>query len=1026
MLPRIILCLLFSLTLPPQLQAQEESETIKLLTEKLNKPIRHHMGAFNFDIFDFPMPPGGPLVLEDAREAGKTMDVLKDFAGKPVVVVELNTKDRHRQWTIGRDGSVPEAVERFKKLYEEYHPKGVEFVSVWIPQRNQTPEKKREEALAWLEKTGLPGIVLLDGPDPAQKRIQSQFKQFVDSLLPGHPPGHQVLILNPEGKFVQKGREYEFGIGYHLTKLALDRLLDPEFEKGVRSEFAATKSRLLPEVKEEANGILYRETFDHYPDDHAFKLEPRWGFTYERQSRIDYRPVIAKGKGRNGSDAAHYHHHYQSLSLLPYGLQHQLPEPLTKGYLSFWIKRDHGSKRPGGHLPYLREPGATDNRTFVTSYGQPGTNKPAGFLMATGNWMEETFVTDFQNNKPGKVKLSADQWQQVKITCAPGQKAQITVDGEPVGELDAESIDWFGFRLANDGKTMFIDDVEIFYEGDPAALKTAHAKAAHPNVEPITPYEDDLRARMSQKRLPRIPGKTPATLPEGAIPRPDVFDRTTPFLTFDFRLPAQPLVLEDLFKPGEFVDVLEKYKGKIILVTKLHKADHANEQTMRDRTYLRSPTVFNRIYTLAKEYQPKGVVVIGIAAVDGGHRDFCTSYADRIEDSIEVLRFSSDFLKERPELTKETVIYGGYPDVFDETLASRFPNLIRLWAGTLRGDLIHGSFAGMGPCIVIDPEGRIVFRGAGPDGNSYWMPRYALDRLLDPEFDKAARQEFRNPDLKFYKSPALPIAKVDSSGLTYRDGFEEYKSAYDLGLYARWGFTNENFPDSNVPEIFEGKGREGSKAALLNLYYLADAFVGNRCGELGMKHPLIAPLTDGHITFWIKRGELVKNFGKPELYRLGVCFYSPDGKPLETLTTTGAIGKETFMLTKTPDFLKWNGYRTTVINKAIVKKSDVPLEAGDAWQKVTITCAPGSKAAITVNDQPVGELSGEVIGSLEFFGEAYSGLWIDDFEIFYKGNGKELQAAHQQAEKDTLAKLLTQWKTEADQWYKEAPNYKSR
>jgi len=76
--------------------------------------------------------------------------------------------------------------------------------------------------------------------------------------------------------------------------------------------------------------------------------------------------------------------------------------------------------------------------------------------------------------------------------------------------------------------------------------------------------------------------------------------------------------------------VLEKYKGRVILVTKVRKGDHNTERNLRSRTVNRSHTVFHRSYVLAKEHQQKGAVIIGVTADDGGHREITTSYGDRV------------------------------------------------------------------------------------------------------------------------------------------------------------------------------------------------------------------------------------------------------------------------------------------------------------------------------------------------------------------------------------------------------------
>ena len=464
-------------------------------------------------------------------------------------------------------------------------------------------------------------------------------------------------------------------------------------------------------------------------------------------------------------------------------------------------------------------------------------------------------------------------------------------------------------------------------------------------------------------------------------------------------------MLENLRKPGQFENLIEKYRGKIIWVTQLRKGDHGNEQAIRPRTAHRSPTVFNRVYKLAKEYGPKGVVVIGVGTVDGGHRDTATTYEDRIMDAMEIIVASRDIQAELG-IPKEHIIYGSFPEVYDESVGERFPGQLRLWNGSLRGNLMRGQFAGMGPDAILDPQGRIVYRGSGPDGLQYWKARYVFDRLLDPSFEIACRQEFLNPELPHYKSPRLQNVEVSSKGLMYRDAFEGYAATYDFGLQPRWGFTYANYPNEHTAALFEGEGRNGSKAILLNNYQEADKFCGNKAGTIGARHKLPAPLIDGSVRFYIRRGGHVKRSGMPSLYRFGVCFYDAEEKALESLTTLGDWKMENFSIVKIEPFIQWNAYKKSVMkDDVIVKKTELKM-AEDAWQEVVITCTPGNKATITIDGNLIGELSGESLGVIEFRQETWSGTWVDDFEVFYRGDAKILKENHRQNERSNFVKRL--------------------
>ncbi len=1006
---------LLSVSVLSVISAEEGNRLAALddLTAYLSKPLHPHCAAFNFDIFDFPHEPGAGLRLEKVEAAGAFVDLEQDFAGKIVVLVEVNVKERHKAWALETEEAMPTAVVAYQRLHAEYADSGVEFLTIWSLQRKQSVEEQRAEALAYVAQTGLPGTVLLDAKKSGKvSRSKSAFGDYAKSYLPGHPPANQVLVRQADGLLVFKGRENDLGFSYHLMRHVLDRLLKPDYEQQVRADFPQ-KSRLLPFVEDGEQGLVYRDDFESYADSHTFKLEPRWGYTYTRQSRIGLRPELVAGAGRDGSQAVHVGHAYNFLSVQPYALKHHLPVPLVDGELSFYIRRGQGVRRrdPSG---YRNVPGATLFRSFCIGFGQPESYMPAGHLMGTGRWLEETFVTTFRVDQPSAVTYAKNAWQQVRVKCQSGQKAEVFVDGIAIGRLQSESLSWFGLRLHDVGKTCYIDDVEVRYANPSAHMRAALADAAYPQYEPVKPFSDELQAFMTREYTPLLIGAQRKTLAEGHIPRADVGYHRPPFLTFDSPLPAESLLLENLEQPGQLVDVIEKHRGQLIWITRLRKGDHGNEKAIRSRTALRSPTVFNRVYQLAKEYKDKGVVIIGVAAVDGGHRDITTSYEERIIDGMETVLASQDFFAESG-LPKNKIIYGAYSEVYDMIVGERFPNQLRYWNQSMRGSFARGAFAGMGADTIIDTEGNIVYRGSGPDGMQYWKARYVLDRLLDPDMEIACRQEFRNPELPYYRSPVLPQQIVQEDGLTYRDDFESYDSTYDFGLQPRWGFTYANYPNEHTAALFSKAGRDHSQAILLNNYQEADKFCGNKAGMVGASHRLPVPLSDGHIRFYIKRGVHVKNFGGPPAYRFALCLYNEAGQPLEALTTYGDWKKEHFILAEHEAAIKW-GYRfpKAVNAETIIVKSEEVMDA-DAWQQVDVICTPEQPIRIEVDSVQIGELSGTAISTVEFRQETWSGTWLDDFEVFYRGQGEDLRNAHQAAEAVTLQGLQEAWEKEVSE-----------
>jgi len=581
------------------------------------------------------------------------------------------------------------------------------------------------------------------------------------------------------------------------------------------------------------------------------------------------------------------------------------------------------------------------------------------------------------------------------------------------------------------GKSFLVDNFEIIYN-NAAQLKLAEshkkdlarAAAATEAVEPLTKVEiKALRGEVA----PLLYGLDQAKLAPGAIQRADIVGWKTPYYTFDHPLPVGPLVLENLAKPREFKDIIAQHKGKIIWITRTHKGDHSTERNNRARTDQRSVTVFNRHYRLMTEYRPKGVVVLGVSAHDGGHRHFSTNQEDRILSAFEIAA-AHEAMAEDFGLPFGQVIYGFRPSAFDGIFVEQYTNQMRLWTKTMRGRVVNGGFAGYGAEAIINQDGKVVFRGSGPDGFMYWNARYCMDRLLDPTFDVACRQDFRNPDMKHYKSPLLPKQEVTSEGLYYRDDFESYENAYDLGLHPRWGFSYRRPPNPDTPQVFAGEGVKKSKAILLNMFHPGDQFCGNKAGDLAARHELPEPLTEGHLSMQIRRGPTMKfrSYGSPEIFRLGITVFGPDNKPCDTLTTTGGREKEQFVTAPTADFLKnWNCYKLKNRQEDKIVPTGIAM-AKDTWQEIKVVCKPGKKAVILIDGKTAATLASESITAIELRAEVRTSYYVDDVEVFYHGDGTKLSQSHAEAIKASLKELQTLWKTEATDWAAHVLKYKGR
>lgn len=1010
----------------PQEISAEES-----LNEKLMRNPRPQLGFSNWDVLDYPQKPRGTLGLEDAFKPGEFVDVGADWAGKTVVLVEFNMSTD--PW---RDAGIRKAaIADYVRLCREYTPKGVVVAGVWCSGGGRSEvggktELSRDDlaaqAKAFVAANKLPGAIYLDG-QPKGKKKGSAFRAFTGIRSCNFGGPNVVCVLRADGKVVYRGWEAR-GFGYHTTRLMLDRLLDGDFDQAVRREFYPEKARELPLIEERQDGLAYSDDFESYEDNHAFKLEPRWGFTYARQSRLDQRPDVVAGAGRNGSGAIFVNDAPEGYNAT-YGLAHTFPAPLRNGHVRFYIRR-HDEKRraKAPSNPYGLTPqqllSINPERSLCVRVGRPGSYDPAGMIMATGAPGKETFVVGFRLDQPGPVKMTAKGWHEVTIQCTPGGKALVKVDGRDIGRLDSEDIDSIGFRFPEDGSRFYVDDIELFYAGNAAETLAAHRAARQKAVKPVEPFTEAERKLLLKAVKPVVCGTKQAKLPADAIARADLYGGpfsypSRPFYSFDHPLDlAGPLVMENVLKRGEFVDVLKKYKGKIVYV---FSARGSREKDIRERALIKSVVTFNRNQRLVSEYHPRGIVTIGIA-VDVGHRKTVCTPEELAWANCEPNRFIHALMKEC-DMGPLDVPTARLHEMFDDMLVEIKPNQPKMLNSSFRGDGYLSAFSGT-HTFVINQQGKIVFRGQGGDGHTYWLVRVALDRLLDADFDAAVRQEFRNPDLRYYRCALLPIVGNRPNGLAYVDDFESYEDAYDVALQPRWGFHYARMADvifKYPPYVYEKEGRDGSTAILLQKMYNADAKCGNKTAGLNLEHVFPEVLTDGYFRVFVRRGPHVPRYGGPALFRIGVTCIGADGKPVDgSLTTFGDWKREQFVLAPTKEFLGWDGIvktgpRPTRVNKDNIMPTGVAMSDNE-WHEIRYVCEPGKNVQVRIDGKTVGELPAKSLSAVQIKSETWSATYVDDVELFYKGDPEAMVKAHQEGLKADLIRRQAEWKKEADKW----------
>ena len=1020
--------------------ALTDAEISSNITAKLRQPIKTHFGAFNFDIIDFPQEQGYNLELLNVNDRTVT-NINVHHTNQIVVLVAVNPEDnRHGEnWELPEATNANHAVDNLTRFCNEFSASNVAVYGVWLPSGNDDVELNISNAIDYANETAFPCPLMIETNKfvkPSGSSFKTAFTQYIGIYVPGHTFPSISCLKDKNNKIVLRGYEHYSGFSYHTYKHLVNRILSPGYETATRIEFAGSKSRVLPVTNVTAEGIFVKDDFEGYSDNHDFKLQPRWGFSYERQSRLDVKAALLEGEGRSGSTAAEVTIDSSCLNTYTYPLQHRLAEPLSNGFVCFYIKRHPDASASNNN--------SAPNRSFCVTFGKPGTDFVAGHLFAVGDWKSETFVTNFIIDQPSHISFSDSDWHEITVECALGQKAAIKVDDQPFGHLNSEAVNWVGFRMnaKNPDRSFLVDDFEVFYSN-----KSSVAASYADGYLPAATFTTEEQDRVYKEIEPEYQGNR-VKLEQSAIPRLDYYGgwKTKASFTFNHPLELDDIILEDMRDIGNFVNISQKYKGKIIWFTRIVKGDHSNEEALRPRSSYLSPTVFNRVYTLADELRENtNVVIIGVVCYDGGHRSTSTSSEDKRRTFMEITDISKDLVVEF-NLPRQKIIYGAFDDAFDEILWEPHANFMRIWNKTFRGQLKNGSFAGFGADVIIDKNGKCVFRGDGADGFNYWKPRYVIERLLDADFDVSVRQEFRNKNLIYYKSPLLPVVEEKVGGLSYKDDFESYfqngetnpwQAAYNFALEPCWGFRTTFTPDTKNPaSIQTDTGISNSTALLLNNYASADTFSGNKPRICG-RHFFPIPLSNGYFSIFVKRGPQVPKFGKPPLYRFGLIIYGENGKYAqkynnydsnrdfdeyhsEALTTLGDWTNETFAMVEPDKFVLASAYKHKDLSQYLIQDTGIPMSLSN-WHEIKIVCSSGKFAKIMIDGSDAYTLTTKFVTGIEFRGESWSGTYVDNAELFYEGDAAVLKQLHQNAIDNEFEEYLQRWESELEDPYTNRP-----
>jgi hypothetical protein len=129
-----------------------------------------------------------------------------------------------------------------------------------------------------------------------------------------------------------------------------------------------------------------------------------------------------------------------------HNMEHALPQPLRKGRIRFHVKRGPQGWNTSDPKRVLA----------VAVYGLG--KKKLGVIDVHGEWEREPFGVD---GTAGRAYLSKKSWHEVEITVTPGAPANVSVDGQALGELPRGPVARVGFDCGHHG--FMLDDVELLY-----------------------------------------------------------------------------------------------------------------------------------------------------------------------------------------------------------------------------------------------------------------------------------------------------------------------------------------------------------------------------------------------------------------------------------------------------------------------------------------------------------------------------------------------------------------------------------
>ncbi len=431
------------------------------------------------DLVDEPAQTVGTLVLPKVADAGP-VDIT-NYAGKIIVLLEIDPDRGWWETNLVLEGTAvsrptPDALDRYQELTDIYTGNtDVVFIPIWTGDAG--------EAADYLAKYTVPGEdMLLDASNDLLSYIGMNYtdKERIDRIKDTYdvaPFNTASCIIHTNGEIVYRDARY---FPAHALRTIIDRLTDTNFDANIRMDFPNTRSQW--EYTTQGSSLVYTEDFEQYSNSYSFKLDPRWGFSYDYQGEMDNRSDIHTQGGVGSSKALYvnanwYWMHHKNVGYMEGdGVWYNapaltLPAPLTNGTLTFYIK--NGPEDPLGSFRSLvaskwdSMEKLTGIRLYTSHYDLIGSHSGGGTplpheIFVGRLWNENGVVTSGVGNGSTNAVFS-NSWHKVEIKCVPGQDARFYWDDEPLDELDSSSITTIEFSPVFDRPGYYIDDLSITY-----------------------------------------------------------------------------------------------------------------------------------------------------------------------------------------------------------------------------------------------------------------------------------------------------------------------------------------------------------------------------------------------------------------------------------------------------------------------------------------------------------------------------------------------------------------------------------